>query len=250
MADAWADLEGLKKQIDTGKVTAGELFGTREYLENNYLYRMAGAVLGIYGNSKQEAMYPAYAIDADHAYIFLRWEYRLAAKRLQKAIDEAYDAGYLGPRVLDSGYGLELGLHISGGRYICGEETALLNALEGKRATPRAKPPFPQVSGLFGMPTIVQNVETLCNLPHIVENGAAWYKALSRCEDGGTKLYGVSGKVKRPMCVELPMGTPMREILEEHAGGMQDGLTLRGWLPGGASGILRPPTLLPYAGLF
>ena len=177
----------------------------------------------------------AYAIDADHAYIFLRWEYRLAAQRLQKAIDEAYDAGYLGPRVLDSGYGLELALHISGGRYICGEETALLNALEGKRATPRAKPPFPQVSGLFGMPTIVQNVETLCNLPHIVENGAAWYKALSRCEDSGTKLYGVSGKVKRPLCVELPMGTPMREILEEHAGGMQDGLALRGWLPGGAS---------------
>jgi NADH-quinone oxidoreductase subunit F len=177
----------------------------------------------------------AYAIDADHAYIFLRWEYRLAAKRLQKAIDEAYAAGYLGSRVLDSGYGLELGLHISGGRYICGEETALLNALEGKRATPRAKPPFPQVSGLFGMPTIVQNVETLCNLPHIIENGAAWYKALSRCEDGGTKLYGVSGKVKKPLCIELPMGTPMREILEQHAGGMRDGLTLRGWLPGGAS---------------
>ena len=177
----------------------------------------------------------AYAIDADHAYIFLRWEYRLAAKRLQKAIDEAYAAGYLGPRVLDSGYGLELGLHISGGRYICGEETALLNALEGKRATPRAKPPFPQVSGLFGMPTIVQNVETLCNLPHIVNNGAAWYKALSRCEDGGTKLFGVSGKVKNPLCIELPMGTPMREIIEQHAGGMRDGFQLKGWLPGGAS---------------
>jgi NADH-quinone oxidoreductase subunit F len=177
----------------------------------------------------------AYAIDADHAYIFLRWEYRLAAKRLEKAIDEAYAAGYLGPRVLDSGYGLELGLHISGGRYICGEETALLNALEGKRATPRAKPPFPQVSGLFGMPTIVQNVETLCNLPHIINNGAAWYKALSRCEDGGTKLFGVSGKVKNPLCIELPMGTPMREIIEQHAGGMRDGFQLKGWLPGGAS---------------
>jgi len=177
----------------------------------------------------------AYAIDADHAYIFLRWEYRLAARLLQRAIDEAYSAGYLGPRVLDSGYGLELALHVSGGRYICGEETALLNALEGKRATPRAKPPFPQVSGLFGKPTIVQNVETLCNLPHIVEKGAAWFKGLARSDDAGTKIYGVSGKVRRPCAVELPMGTPMREILEEHAGGMQDGLALRGWLPGGAS---------------
>jgi NADH-quinone oxidoreductase subunit F len=118
---------------------------------------------------------------------------------------------------------------------MCGEETGLLNALEGKRATPRAKPPFPQVSGLWGKPTIVNNVETLCNVPHIITHGAAWFKDLSRTDEGGTKIYGVSGKVKRPGAWELPLGTPMRHILEEHAGGMRHGLTFRGVLPGGGS---------------
>lgn len=177
----------------------------------------------------------AYAIQADVAYIFLRWEYTLAATRLRRAIAEAYDHHYLGRHIRGSDYSLELYLHTSAGRYICGEETALLNALEGKRATPRAKPPFPQVSGLWGKPTVVQNVETLCNVPHIVHRGAEWYKSLSYTDDGGTKIYGVSGKVKRPGAWELPMGTPLREILEEHAGGLRDGLTLRGVLPGGAS---------------
>jgi NADH-quinone oxidoreductase subunit F len=177
----------------------------------------------------------AYAIQADIAYVFLRGEYTLAARLLNQAIAEAYDAGYLGRNILGSGYSLELRLHISAGRYMCGEETGLLNALEGKRATPRARPPFPQVSGLWGKPTIVNNTETLCNVPHIVKNGAAWYKSLSRGEDGGTKIYGVSGKVKRPGAWELPMGTTIREILEEHAGGMRDGLKFRGLLPGGAS---------------
>jgi NADH-quinone oxidoreductase subunit F len=177
----------------------------------------------------------AYAIQADIAYIFLRGEYTLAARLLNRAIAEAYDAGYLGRNILGAGYSLELRLHISAGRYMCGEETGLLNALEGKRATPRARPPFPQVSGLWGKPTIVNNTETLCNVPHIVNNGATWYKSLSRSEDGGTKIYGVSGKVKRPGAWELPMGTTIREILEEHAGGMRDGLKFRGLLPGGAS---------------
>ena len=111
----------------------------------------------------------------------------------------------------------------------------LLNALEGRRANPRAKPPFPPVVGLFGKPTVVNNVETLCNVPHIVRNGAEWFKSLSRTKDGGTKIYGASGKVKRPGLWELPMGTTVREILEEHAGGMRDGLKFRGLLPGGAS---------------
>jgi NADH-quinone oxidoreductase subunit F len=177
----------------------------------------------------------AYAIQADIAYIFLRAEYKRAAYLLTRAIAEAYRAGYLGRDILGSGYSLELHLHTSAGRYMCGEETGLLNALEGKRATPRARPPFPQVSGLWGKPTIVNNVETLCNVPHIVNRGAAWYKGLSRSEDAGTKIYGVSGKVKRPGAWELPMGTTMREILEEHAGGMRDGLKFRGVLPGGAS---------------
>jgi NADH-quinone oxidoreductase subunit F len=177
----------------------------------------------------------AYAIQAEVAYVFLRAEYTRAAAYLRRAVAEAYARGHLGRRVFGSGFRLELYLHTSAGRYICGEETALLNALEGKRATPRAKPPFPQISGLWGKPTIVQNVETLCNVPHIVARGADWYKSVSRSTDGGTKLYGVSGKVKRPGVWELPMGTTVREILQEHAGGMRDGLGFRGLLPGGAS---------------
>jgi NADH-quinone oxidoreductase subunit F len=177
----------------------------------------------------------SYAIQARTAFIFLRWAYKTAEKRLLKAISEAHDAGYLGKNILGSGFDLEIHLHSSAGRYICGEETALLSALEGKRAVPRSKPPFPQVSGLFGKPTIVNNVETLCNIPHIINNSAHWYKDLSHSEDGGTKLYGVSGRVKNPGCWELPIGTTIREIIEDYAGGMQDGYKLRGLLPGGAS---------------
>src|ERR687891_157970 len=121
----------------------------------------------------------AYAIQADIAYIFLRWAYKPAARLLSQAIAEAYEAGYLGADILGSGYRLELSLHTSAGRYMCGEETGLLNALEGKRAIPRAKPPFPQTSGLWGKPTIVNNVETLCNVPHIITHGAEWFKSLS-----------------------------------------------------------------------
>ena len=126
-------------------------------------------------------------------------------------------------------------MHRSAGRYICGEETALLNALEGRRAIPRAKPPYPQAAGLWGKPTVVNNVETLCNVPHIVARGAEWFRGLGLTGDGGTKLYGASGRVRRPGCWELPMGTPMRELLEEHAGGMQPGRAFKGVLPGGGS---------------
>ena len=176
-----------------------------------------------------------YANQADVAFIFIRGEYKLSQERLARALAEAYSAGYLGKDILGSSYTLEMYLHISAGRYMCGEETGLLNALEGKRANPRAKPPFPQVSGLWGKPTIVNNVETLANLPHILLHGAAWFQDLSRTKDAGTKLYGASGKVKQPGLWELPMGTTIREILEEHAGGMRDGVRFRGLLPGGAS---------------
>ncbi len=176
-----------------------------------------------------------YANQSDVAYIFVRGEYKLSQERLARALAEAYSAGYLGNKILGSDYSLEMYLHVSGGRYMCGEETGLLNALEGKRANPRTKPPYPPVSGLFGKPTIVNNVETLANVPHIVNNGAAWFQSLSRTKDAGTKLYGASGKVKRPGLWELPMGSTMREVLEEYAGGMQDGLQFRGALPGGAS---------------
>ena len=177
----------------------------------------------------------AFGIQANVSFVFLRWAYKEAANNIRFAIQEAYDAGYLGHNILGSGFNLEMHLHTGVGRYICGEETALLNSLEGKRATPRAKPPFPQVSGLFGKPTIVNNVETLSCIPHIVNKGADWFQKLSLTNDAGTKLFGVSGKVKTPGLWELPMGISMRELLEEHAGGMQDGLKFRGALPGGAS---------------
>ncbi|MBS1681231.1 MAG: NADH-quinone oxidoreductase subunit NuoF [Bacteroidetes bacterium] len=177
----------------------------------------------------------AFAIQADQSFVFLRWAYKTAAQTILQAIHEAEAAGYLGKNILGSGFDLHMHLHTGVGRYMCGEETALLNSLEGKRATPRAKPPFPQVSGLFGRPTIVNNVETLCCLPHIVSHGAEWFKKLSLTQDAGTKIYGVSGKVKKPGAWELPMGVTLRELIEEHAGGMQDGLKFRGALPGGAS---------------
>jgi NADH-quinone oxidoreductase subunit F len=198
-------------------------FKDRFLLERNPHQLIEGAIIA------------SFAIEADIAYIFLRGEYTLAAERISRAIAEAYERNYLGKDILGSGYSLELHLHLSGGRYICGDETGLLNALEGKRANPRAKPPFPVVVGLFGKPTVVNNVETISCVPHIINNGAQWFHGVSRTKDGGTKLYGVSGKVKRPGLWELPMGTPVREILQEHAGGMRDGMKFRGLLPGGSS---------------
>ena len=177
----------------------------------------------------------AWTIQADVAYIFIRAEYHLASRLLQEAIDACYKKGYLGKNILGTDFNLDMYVHSSAGRYICGEETALINSLEGKRANPRAKPPFPQVSGLWGRPTIVNNVETLCNITHIIKHGAQWFKSLGIGADAGTKLFGVSGRVKNPGCWELPMGTPIRELIEVHAGGMEDGYKLRGFLPGGAS---------------
>ncbi len=178
-----------------------------------------------------------YALQVTKAYIFLRGEYVVAAERLNRAIVEAKAAGYLGNNILGSGWGMELHVHMGAGRYICGEETALINSLEGRRANPRAKPPFPQIAGLWGKPTVVNNVETLNNIPAIVLRGAEWFKGLScgKSPDSGTKLYGVSGRAKRTGVWELPIGTTCRELLYEHAGGMQDGLSLMCWLPGGAS---------------
>lgn len=213
----------VKYLVANGDEMEPGTFKDRLLLEGNPHQLLEGMILA------------AYAIQATESFVFLRWAYKTAAKAMEKAIDEAYAAGYLGRNILGSGFDLEMHVHVSVGRYMCGEETGLLNALEGKRATPRAKPPFPQTSGLFGKPTIVNNIETLCNLPHIVNRGAEWFKGLSHSEEGGTKIYGVSGKVKRPGAWELPLGTPLREIIEEHAGGMLDGHRFRGALPGGAS---------------
>ena len=198
-------------------------FKDRLLLEGNPHQLIEGLIIG------------AYAIEANYSYVFLRWAYHKAAKAITESIREAYEAGYIGDNILDSGFKLNMSLHISVGRYMCGEETALLNALEGKRANPRSKPPYPSVNGLFGKPTIVNNVETLSNVPHIISNGADWFIQLSKTGEGGTKLYGASGKVKKPGLWELPLGTSLRELIDEHAGGMQDGFLFKGVLPGGGS---------------
>ncbi len=178
----------------------------------------------------------AYAITAKESYIFIRREYARAASLLENAIREARAAGLLGTRILGSTFSTEIKIHRSAGRYICGEETALLNSLEGKRANPRARPPFPAVKGLRQSPTAVNNVETLANIPGIVLNGAPWFKDLALTpEDAGTKLFCISGKVNRPDCFELPLGITLRNLLDEHCGGMKDGKRFKACIPGGAS---------------
>jgi len=193
------------------------------------------------------ALVSSFALGAHTCYIYIRGEFYHEASAIQRAIDEAYAAGFLGPRVLDSGYGLELGLHISAGRYICVEETALLNALEGKRATPRAKPPFPQVSGLFGMPTVVHNVQTVAAIPWIVLNGAEAFAATGTPDSAGTILV----QLRTPAgdgIAEVPLGTPLGDIVAL-GGKLPAGRTVKALLVGGPSGGLLPPDLLdtPYA---
>ncbi|NMH63853.1 NADH-quinone oxidoreductase subunit NuoF [Shewanella salipaludis] len=177
----------------------------------------------------------AQTLDADTGYIFLRGDYYLAQQRLTTALAEWQAHCLENPALGPLNAKFKIHIHTSAGRYICGEETALINAMEGKRANPRAKPPFPQVAGLWGKPTIVNNVETYCNLPHIINFGVDWYLSLGLGQDSGTKIFGVSGRVKRPGLWELPMGTPIRELIEVHAGGMCDGYSLKGYLPGGGS---------------
>ena len=171
----------------------------------------------------------ARALKTYRGYIFLRGEYTTAAKHLNRAVEEAKAAGLLGKNILGSGFDFELFVHTGAGRYICGEETALINSLEGRRANPRSKPPFPAAVGVWGKPTCVNNVETLCNVPAIIADGVDWYKSLARdgSEDMGTKLMGFSGKVKNPGLWELPFGVTGRELFEDYAGGMRDGYKLK-----------------------
>jgi NADH-quinone oxidoreductase subunit F len=188
----------------------------------------------------------ARALKAYRGYIFLRGEYVEAAANLNQAIKQAKQAGLLGKNILGSGFDFELLVHTGAGRYICGEETALINSLEGRRANPRAKPPFPAAVGVWGKPTCVNNVETLCNVPAIIGHGVDWYKSLARpgSEDMGSKLMGFSGKVKNPGLWELPFGVSARELFEDYAGGMRAGFTLKCWQPGGAgTGFLLPAHL-------
>ena len=187
------------------------------------------------------AIIAAYAVGAHHAFVYIRGEFFLGAKRWIKAIDEAYANGFLGKNILDSGFDLDLSVHRGAGAYICGEETALINSLEGRRGDPRIKPPYPAQTGLWNEPTLVHNVETLANIPHIVNRGAAWFKSMGTERSTGSKLFCISGHVRRPGNYELPLGTPLRTIIEECAGGMRGERPLKAVIPGGAS----TPMLIP-----
>ena len=181
----------------------------------------------------------AYAIGATAGYIFIRGEYILAAERLNTALEELRANNLVGDNILGTDFSFDLHVHTGAGRYICGEETALINCLEGRRANPRTKPPFPQVAGAWGRPTVVNNVETLHNVSAIILHGSKWYQDLPKAkgvvETPGTKLFGCSGLVNDPGLWELPFGYTAREIIEDFAGGMQEGKKLKAWLPGGAS---------------
>jgi NADH-quinone oxidoreductase subunit F len=176
----------------------------------------------------------AYAIASHHAFIYIRGEFKRGYEIFCAALEEAKRAGYIGKNILGSGFDLELTVHRGAGAYICGEETALLNSLEGKRGEPRLKPPFPAVEGLYGMPTVVNNVETLAYLVPIVERGAAWFAAVGTERTKGYKVVSVSGHVRKPGNYEIPMGTTLREIIEI-AGGLREGRSLRAIQPGGGS---------------
>jgi NADH-quinone oxidoreductase subunit F len=186
----------------------------------------------------------AYGVGIGTAYVYVRGEYALIAARLREAIGEARDAGFLGPRVFGTDFALEVTVHTGAGAYICGEETALLESLEGRRGQPRVKPPFPATVGLFRSPTVVNNVETLASVPQILARGADWFRGRGLPKDGGTRLFGVSGAVRRPGLYELPVGTPLRTIIEVHAGGPPEGRSIKAVVPGGLSApVLRPEEL-------
>jgi NADH-quinone oxidoreductase subunit F len=176
----------------------------------------------------------AYAIRANHAFIYVRGEAVHAYRRLQSAVREAYARGYLGRNILGTGFDCELTVHAGAGAYICGEETALLDSLEGYRGQPRLKPPFPATHGLYGAPTVVNNVETLASVPYIVLGGSEWWKSMGTEKSPGPKIYSISGHVVRPGQYECPLGITLRELLEL-AGGVRDGHQLKFWTPGGSS---------------
>jgi len=177
----------------------------------------------------------ALAIGCETAYIYIRGEYLWQSLVLQRAIAEAYAGGYLGADVCGSGTRIDVVLHRGAGAYICGEETALLNSLEGLRGQPRLRPPFPAVEGLFASPTVINNVETLMNVPDIITRGVDWFRAVGTEKSPGTKMITISGKVERPGNYEIPMGTTFAAVLEELAGGMLEGRALKAWTPGGSS---------------
>ena len=177
----------------------------------------------------------SYAIGAHTCYLYIRGEYYEQAMILKKAIEDAYHYGYFGKNIMGSGFDLDVYLHRGAGAYICGEETGLLQSLEGKKGWPRLKPPFPALSGLYGCPTVINNVETISAVVPILQRGGDWYASLGTPKNGGTRLFSVSGHVKKPGNYELPMGTSLRTIIYDIAGGIKDDKKLKAVIPGGSS---------------
>jgi NADH-quinone oxidoreductase subunit F len=207
-------------------------FKDRELMEKNPHLLIEGMLLA------------AYAIQAHTGYIYLRGEFDYIQTILDRAIAEARAARLLGDDVLGTGFAFQLHTHLGAGAYICGEETALLSSLEGYRGQPRLKPPFPAVEGLYACPTVVNNVETLMNVPHILKKGAAWFRQWGTEKSPGTKIFSVSGPVKRPGNYEVPMGVPLQTLIDAHCGGMLEGYAIKAVIPGGSSVPLLPASML------
>src|SRR5262245_45979092 len=203
-------------------------FKDRELMEKNPHLLIEGMVLA------------GYAIGSHTGYIYLRGEFEYIQRILDRAISEARAAGWLGTRVAGADFAFEIHTHLGAGAYICGEETALLSSLEGFRGQPRLKPPFPAIEGLYACPTVVNNTETLMNVPHILKHGAAWYRQWGTEKSAGTKIFSVSGPVKRPGNYEVPLGYSMKKLIMEDCGGMAEGLKLKAVIPGGSSVPLLP----------
>lgn len=186
----------------------------------------------------------SFATRVSVAYIFIRGEFHEQAHYMEEAIREAYEAGFFGKNIKNSGFDLDCYLHRGAGAYICGEETGMLEALEGKRGWPRLKPPFPAIAGAFGKPTVINNVETLCCVPHIINNGPEWFASIGTPHSAGPKLYGISGHINTPGVYELPLGIPCIDLIENQGGGVRNGKKCKGAIPGGVSmGVLGPDEL-------
>ncbi len=198
-------------------------FKDREIMESNPHQFIEGVILC------------AYAVGAETAYIYGRGEFKSTFRILQQAVDEAYRQGFLGQNILGTNFSLNIYLHLGAGAYVCGEETALLNSLEGVMGQPRSRPPFPAVAGLYAKPTVINNVETLTNVPPIILNGASWYRQFGTEKSPGTKIFSLSGRVNKPGNYELPLGLPIRYLIEECGGGVIEGKAVKGILPSGAS---------------
>jgi len=196
-------------------------------------------------HSLLEAMAIAgYAIGANQGYVYVRAEYPIAVKRLQLAIDHAREYGLLGTNIFDTGFDFDVDIRLGAGAFVCGEETALMTSIEGKRGEPRCRPPFPAVKGLFGKPTVLNNVETYANIPQIILKGAAWFKGIGTEKSAGTKVFALGGKIVNTGLVEVPMGTTLRTVVEEIGGGIPDGHTFKAAQTGGPSGGCIPASLI------